>query len=33
MNVGGWIFMLASLGFVFGLAGFCYFRVLNPPGK
>ncbi|HMQ16629.1 MAG TPA: hypothetical protein PKC49_11710 [Phycisphaerae bacterium] len=30
MTTGGWIFMLASIGFVLGLVSFCYYRVLNP---
>ena len=29
MALGGWIFMLVSISFVLGLAGFCFYRVLN----
>ena len=29
MTTGGWIFMLASIGFVVGLVSFCYYRVLH----
>ena len=29
MNIGGWIFMIASLGMVLGLAGWCYYRVFS----
>jgi hypothetical protein len=31
MTVGGWIFMLGSIGFVLGLIIFCYSRVLRKP--
>ncbi|MCB9866648.1 MAG: hypothetical protein H6816_08455 [Phycisphaerales bacterium] len=31
MTVGGWIFMLGSLGFVLCLVGFCYSKVLRSP--
>lgn len=31
MTIGGWIFMLFSLAFVWGLAGWCYYRVLTAP--
>lgn len=31
MTIGGWIFMLVSISFVVGLAGFCFYRVLNVP--
>jgi hypothetical protein len=27
MTAGGWIFMIASVGFVAGLMGYCYYRV------
>ncbi len=29
MTAGGWIFMLTSVGFVLGLVGFCFYRVLT----
>lgn len=33
MTIGGWIFMTLSVGFVWTLAGWCYYRVLTtPPG-
>ncbi len=31
MSPGGWIFMLASNGFVLGLLVFCFFKVLAKP--
>lgn len=31
MTIGGWIFMVVSLAFVWGLAGWCYYRVLTAP--
>ena len=32
MTAGGWIFMLTSVGFVLGLVGFCFYRVLSGSG-
>jgi len=33
MTISGWIFMGASVGFVWVLAGWCYYKVLtSPPG-
>lgn len=29
MTIGGWIFMFLSLTFVYGLAGWCYNRLLR----
>jgi hypothetical protein len=29
MTALGWLFMIASLAFVWGLAGYCYYRVLG----
>lgn len=29
MNLGGWIFMALSWGFILGLAAFCLWKVLN----
>jgi len=29
MTIGGWIFLLVSLAFVWGLAIFCYIRVMK----
>jgi hypothetical protein len=29
MTTGGWIFLALSLSFVWGLATFCYWRVLH----
>ena len=31
MNIGGWIFMLSSIGFVVGLTAYCFYRVLSKP--
>lgn len=33
MTVGGWIFMLSSVGFVLWLTGYCFWKVLNKPAK
>jgi len=29
MTTGGWIFLILSTAFVWGLAGWCYWRVLR----
>jgi len=31
MTASGWIFMLASVGFVVGLISYCFWRVLTKP--
>lgn len=31
MTIGGWLFMLASAAFVWGLTGYCFYRVLTLP--
>lgn len=31
MTVGGWVFLAASLAFVWGLALWCFHRVLTAP--
>ena len=31
MTIGGWILMVGSLGFVWGLAGWCYYKILKGP--
>jgi hypothetical protein len=31
MTALGWIFLASSLAFVWGLAGYCYYRVLTAP--
>lgn len=31
MTAGGWLFMLVSLVFVWGLTGWCFYRVLTAP--
>jgi len=31
MTAGGWLFMLISLAFVWGLTGWCFYRVLSAP--
>jgi len=28
MTIGGWIFMIVSVGAVWGLVGWCFYRVL-----
>lgn len=33
MSPGGWIFLTLSLGFVWGLCAWCYFRVLRHGAK
>ena len=29
MTIGGWIFMIASLGFVVGLTVWCFYKVMT----
>jgi len=29
MTIAGWVIMVASVGFVLGLTGYCFFRVLT----
>lgn len=31
MTLGGWVLLVVSLSAVFGLAGWCYARVLGAP--
>jgi hypothetical protein len=31
MTIGGWILMIGSLSFVWGLVGWCYWKVLTTP--
>lgn len=33
MTIGGWILMVGSLSFVWGLAGWCYWKILRGPGS
>lgn len=33
MTTLGWIFLTVSLTFVWGLAGYCYYRVLTAPPR
>ena len=33
MTIGGWILMIGSLSFVWGLVGWCYWKVLNTPDR
>jgi len=33
MSTAGWVFMIASLAFVWGLAGWCYYRLLRSRGQ
>ncbi len=29
----GWVFMILSLAFVWGLTGWCYFKILTAPAE
>lgn len=31
MNLGGWIFMLLSAALVWGMTGYCFYRVFTLP--
>ena len=31
MTIGGWVLMIGSLSFVWGLAGWCYWKILTTP--
>lgn len=34
MTAGGWVFLISSLAFVWGLTGWCFYKVVsvrNPP--
>ena len=31
MTIGGWILLIVSLSFVWGLAGWCYWKILTTP--
>jgi len=31
MTIGGWILLVVSLSFVWGLAGWCYWKILTVP--
>ncbi len=31
MTIGGWILMVGSLSFVWGMAGWCYWKILSGP--
>ena len=31
MTIGGWILLVGSLSFVWGLAGWCYWKILTVP--
>lgn len=31
MTTAGWLFMICSIGSVFALAGWCYWKVLTDP--
>jgi hypothetical protein len=33
VTIGGWVFMLSSLAFVWGLTGWCLHRVLHAPSR
>lgn len=32
MTTGGWVLLVGSLTFVWGLAGWCYWKILRGPG-
>jgi hypothetical protein len=32
MTLGGWIFLTLSTVFVYGLTGWCFYKVLKAPG-
>jgi hypothetical protein len=32
MTTGGWIFLLLSTAFVWGLVGWCFYKVMTVPG-
>ena len=31
MTIGGWVLLVCSLSFVWGLAGWCYWKILSGP--
>ena len=31
MTIGGWMLLVGSLSFVWGLAGWCYWKILTAP--
>ena len=31
MTIGGWILLVGSLSFVWGLVGWCYYTILKTP--
>ncbi|MGA7616186.1 MAG: hypothetical protein WBX15_13510 [Thermoanaerobaculia bacterium] len=33
MTIGGWLFLTLSLGFVWGLCGWCFYRVIKGGAK
>lgn len=33
MTTLGWVFLIASLTFVWGLTGYCFYRVMKAPGE
>jgi hypothetical protein len=33
MKPEGWIFMIVSLAFVWGLTGWCYWKILTTPSR
>ena len=33
MTIGGWILLVGSLSFVWGLVGWCYYRLLSGPER
>ena len=33
MTIGGWILLVGSLTFVWGLVGWCYYRILRGPNR
>jgi len=33
LTPGGWLLLIGSLSFVWGLAGWCYYKVLSAPPR
>jgi len=31
LTIGGWVLLVGSLSFVWGLAGWCYYKILTGP--
>jgi hypothetical protein len=33
MTIGGWVLLVGSMTFVWGLAGWCYWKILSAPER